>query len=464
MKRPRREAGGGEVALMAVITKAMGAFLILVVIMLPHYVLSVSSSKTADQAQERAEKASKEVDEIADRLKKGRLTDEEIDELLRKIEALKKELAALHDEIAQLKNELNQALAEVERLKKTNQELEEEIARLKKELEELKQKQIGPLIVALSWSECPGARISLYVQSDELTKDGLVQPGPSRAPQPIFWAGQRDGSQALFRASNVDYSYLKESGHIWTMRPDNNVSSKIRVWAILENPIVSPRARPRQCPLQGSIQTSIGSTMTFKDVISDATPIEWAGSFTKSEKGELQSFPVPILLPPIFQGKSEFNDALKPVFEGPCEGMLCSYKSLDPSQNETPAEAEPRFLEFVKSNYDISAEAAREIFALMANGVVSVDDGFRWLGIFKPPGFEKLALSNEQKTELETALPEIKTRLKKKGAPRKIEEEVLTALESGHVTLIAVRLSLDKIPDVPANSPPPPPPPPPSAN
>ena len=35
MKRPRREVGGGEVALMAVITKAMGAFLVLVVIMLP---------------------------------------------------------------------------------------------------------------------------------------------------------------------------------------------------------------------------------------------------------------------------------------------------------------------------------------------------------------------------------------------------------------------------------------------
>src|SRR4029077_924893 len=74
VKRPRREGGGGEVALMAVITKAMGAFLVLVVIMLPDYVYVVQNGKQGASAQQALADASQEAKQLEQALNAADVT------------------------------------------------------------------------------------------------------------------------------------------------------------------------------------------------------------------------------------------------------------------------------------------------------------------------------------------------------------------------------------------------------
>ena len=90
MKRPRRSdpSAGSEIAMMAVITKAMGAFLVLVVLLMPYYVVNINIEGLTKNVQEKMDKVQnqssetlKNVKEALQRAGKGRLTDREIDEL-----------------------------------------------------------------------------------------------------------------------------------------------------------------------------------------------------------------------------------------------------------------------------------------------------------------------------------------------------------------------------------------------
>ncbi len=116
MKRPRREGGGGEVALMAVITKAMGAFLVLVVIMLPDYIYVVQNGKQGAGAQQMLAAASREVDQLKQALNDVNGPPKDLTATRQNLQDLDRKLAALKDEVASLSGKLGQADAEIRRL------------------------------------------------------------------------------------------------------------------------------------------------------------------------------------------------------------------------------------------------------------------------------------------------------------------------------------------------------------
>ncbi len=116
MKRPRREGGGGEVALMAVITKAMGAFLVLVVIMLPDYVYVVQNGKQGASAQQALADASQEAKQLEQALNAADVTPQGLVAMRQKLQDLEQKLAAVKDEVASLSGKLGQADAEIGRL------------------------------------------------------------------------------------------------------------------------------------------------------------------------------------------------------------------------------------------------------------------------------------------------------------------------------------------------------------
>ncbi|MFT3731759.1 MAG: hypothetical protein QM780_10130 [Hyphomicrobium sp.] len=428
MKRPRREAVGGEVALMAVITKAMGAFLILVVIMLPHYVLSVSNSKTADQAQERADNASKMANEISDTLKKGRLTDEEIDALLRKIEALKQELATLKDEIAQLKNELNQALAEVDRLKKAKEELEAEVARLKKELEELKRSTRPSTIVVASWANCSGSDFDLYVWSDAkgqptANEKPIIQPTVTRKVQSAFWPGEAKSS--LLRGGFRDY------GSIWWRTPESGKKETFLIWVKLLNPVYTAKSKARSCSVDIAATSSRGETVEGGFGTGD----KWPYGLVVLERGVDGSLSTKTL------DESTRTKLRDEYFASACDGLMC-FANIEPSPNSDLAKLKATFVAYVAGKISGKEQISGAVFDQMASGAITVEDGYRWLRpafVYAPPGVFKSASIDD--------IAEGKKLLKRKGAAVAVESEYIAALSDGRLHLNQLEGELEKVAD-----------------
>lgn len=116
MKRPRREGGGGEVALMAVITKAMGAFLVLVVIMLPDYIYVVQHGTQGSGAQQILDAASQQVQQLEQALNGAAGPPKDLTAMRKVLQDLEQKLGALKDEVASLSRKLGQADAEIGRL------------------------------------------------------------------------------------------------------------------------------------------------------------------------------------------------------------------------------------------------------------------------------------------------------------------------------------------------------------
>lgn len=371
MKRPRREAGGGEVALMAVITKAMGAFLVLVVIMLPHYILVVNNSQSADQAQAAVNQAAANVGEIADRLKKGRLTDREIDDLLHRIEDLKSKLAALNDQIALLRNELNQTLAEVQRLRKTRNELEAEVARLKQELETRKTFEQPVTVAAISWADCPGMNLSVYVYTNYVDpSNGKKQPAPIRQAQKPFWTDERVGGTTVFDAG-------RSSGHLWWKTPDNGSAETLQLWVQLLNPVNLASAAPRECDVQITLTSKSGTIRETARRVSDRVPFAYVEA-RKLADGNFATWDP-------FDRETPFEKVAASYLASPCEKLLC-YLGGYGEQLQAPRDGmKEAFVAEIDATNE-AGEAPAAVFDEMARGTATVTDAFRWLSVFPRKG------------------------------------------------------------------------------
>ena len=64
MRRIRRETGTGEIAMMAVITKAMGAFLVIMILLLPYYTGDPEGEQTAAATNKHIDDAKKKAKEV----------------------------------------------------------------------------------------------------------------------------------------------------------------------------------------------------------------------------------------------------------------------------------------------------------------------------------------------------------------------------------------------------------------
>lgn len=138
MRRRHREIAGGEVAMMAVITKAMGAFLVLMILLLPYYTGDTKSQQTVDETRQRIDAAKAGLDSAVDKLKKGRLTDAEIDDLLKSLMLARDELVEAQNLIAQLRIKIDQMASQINRLEQQNAALQTQVAQLQSEMDALK--------------------------------------------------------------------------------------------------------------------------------------------------------------------------------------------------------------------------------------------------------------------------------------------------------------------------------------
>lgn len=375
MRRPRREAGGSEVALMAVITKAMGAFLVLVVIMLPHYVYAPTSIENAKRANEQIEQARETARQIADRLKQGRLTDAEIDELLRRIEQMQTSLAAAHNEIAALKRSLDQAHSEIERQKKTIEaqaervaSLDAEVKRLTEELSSLRKikPDFGALVASVTWRDCPGADFEIFIESDGISAiDGKPTAAVNRDNQTGYWEGEQ-------RFSTNSYASWR-AGSVTAIRPGIPAEERLLFWVKLRNALPFGGAEDRSCQLFGKLMpTNHALSAVNRTRISDKSPIVLMMQVAKTRDGQITP-----QAPAVEMVAARFA-SLK---SSPCNGLLC-FAERAAGETIDATEVKAAFLKYASDNYEISDSSAEELFTLAAEGAMSVSEMYQWLGAF----------------------------------------------------------------------------------
>jgi Skp family chaperone for outer membrane proteins len=126
MRRPNRSIEVFDISLMAVVTKAMGAFLVLMLLLMPYYSSGPVGEKTAAELAEELKEAQKKLNNAIENLKRGEITPEELERLKRLLEDTQRRL--------------QQAQTLADRLKRENDQLNSQVARLENELQDSKQK------------------------------------------------------------------------------------------------------------------------------------------------------------------------------------------------------------------------------------------------------------------------------------------------------------------------------------
>ncbi len=133
MKRRSRQIESSEVALMAVVTKAMGAFLILMIFGFKYYIEDANGRRETESALEQLQSAQQALDVAQEWLeqrqqKEGDVSQEDYDAALLELEKIRENLRQVMASIAELKARLDQTLSQ-------NNRLRDELALVRKELE-----------------------------------------------------------------------------------------------------------------------------------------------------------------------------------------------------------------------------------------------------------------------------------------------------------------------------------------
>ena len=180
-------------ALMAVMTKAMGAFLVIMIMLLPYYTGDNAAQQTVDQTNAEIDKARAGLADAQDKLKKGRLTDAEIDELYKRLTIAEAALQEAQRLVAALKVDLDQKTSQIARLEDDNKSLNEEVERLKQEIEKLRKTQGEPprVMFLATLKDCGLGDVDLYVQSNVTLPDGKRIPPPNLTYQEPVLNGDR---------------------------------------------------------------------------------------------------------------------------------------------------------------------------------------------------------------------------------------------------------------------------------
>jgi hypothetical protein len=169
IRRPNRSIEVFDISLMAVVTKAMGAFLVLMLLLMPYYSSGPVGEQNAAQLAQTISEAQKELDLAVQKLAQAKPDPDEIAKLLDEALRRLREAQAL---MARLKRDNDALNGQVKRLEENLAEAKKENEQLEKELAE--QKQIIFTAQLINW-DCLDVRIDLTLlprQDQYSTGDG----------------------------------------------------------------------------------------------------------------------------------------------------------------------------------------------------------------------------------------------------------------------------------------------------
>lgn len=170
MRRPHRSIEVFDISLMAVVTKAMGAFLVLMLIFMQYYSSGPIGQKTTSDIRQTIEATEKQIAEAAKKLSQN-ANPADIAKLLAEAQRL---LEQARQQITQLQHENDALNSQVARL-------ENEKAQLEKQIEDLQRKiDVGKTIVSgdLINSDCLDVRLELALITTDMyinREDGKIK-------------------------------------------------------------------------------------------------------------------------------------------------------------------------------------------------------------------------------------------------------------------------------------------------
>lgn len=144
MKRPHRSIETFDISLMAVVTKAMGAFLVLMLLLIPYYSSSPLGKDEAEDLAKKVQDADAKIKGVLDKLgdkelgKDLSLAREQLGSGEQLIGQLKRYVDQLSSQVTRLEERITTLTAERDKLKKDNDTLTARAAELEKENAELK--------------------------------------------------------------------------------------------------------------------------------------------------------------------------------------------------------------------------------------------------------------------------------------------------------------------------------------
>jgi hypothetical protein len=127
-RRPSRQIEVFDISLMAVVTKAMGAFLVLTVLLMPYYISSPDVAATSAQAHDELEQARKQMEDLARQL--GANPDD-ADALRRALQKMRDTLNAAEQKIDDLSKQANALNSQLQRARADAQSAQDEASREK---------------------------------------------------------------------------------------------------------------------------------------------------------------------------------------------------------------------------------------------------------------------------------------------------------------------------------------------
>lgn len=151
MRRRRRQTETSEIALMAVMTKAMGAFLILMVFGMKYYVPDFTAEQVARIVHASLGSVRGDLEAAGRRLKSGDYTREDLDRLRAQIDVAVAKLAQAEQDVSRLQTRLDQANSQLRRVEgeRARLQAEAEAARARVQVAEAERDRLGAEVASL---------------------------------------------------------------------------------------------------------------------------------------------------------------------------------------------------------------------------------------------------------------------------------------------------------------------------
>lgn len=258
----RREINIFNLSMMDVISGAMGAFLIIMVVLMRYYKHDEDIAAQREAAQKQIDEMERKIQEAIEQLQAA--TDLDVEELLRKLEELKHQLADARREVTRLNNDLQAARNRANQLQLRNDELERENQILKRRVE-----VEDTFVVQSDWTSATPVDVDVFIESTILSdKKELLRFDPRLPRIPMFHGDMR---------SDDDSTVGPDTWVINAARSDTT----FKIFAYIHNP------PPGLGDVTVTTQFAALGRKQFMDpvVLNEQTPWELVGILKTDERG-----------------------------------------------------------------------------------------------------------------------------------------------------------------------------------
>lgn len=337
--------------MMAVITKAMGAFLVLMVFGLSYYSPGTGSSGRAVETKAEVEDIRRQLADAEKRLTNGTLSEQDRQALIAQLKDLQGRLEEAGRQLGQLRVTLDQRDSVIARLTKDNETLSSKVAPLEARLQALEaerqalltrtqqlqatltdreatiaqlrtdneqlNRQIASLsaeaetlrlkadevTVILTYDACRGAKISLYVQR-VLSGRTENAPPPQRKPLGAFFSDDQSAYVTSVNSMSMERWVLRQ------VQP----GEELKLYLSFQNSLGGLLA------CQTHITISAGGFLGYDPAIREAAPFLYVARVRYEGGKDQRLTPLPV-------NEAEITEAAERIKSTPCQGLQCGVDS-----------------------------------------------------------------------------------------------------------------------------------------